>query len=251
MRKLICFAAAAVMLFAGYGCAVDGTVVEQLTPTVNPTLIAAVTLGAQMIKTPTLPEPTETSQATPGQTSGQVLAVVMAQGVFLRDGPGTLFPPRKLLDQNAPLTVIGRARGDDWLLVEAGGEEGWIATIFATLEDKSLIAVLPVHNPAEAVTIRGQVTDTFGGPVEGISFSVTQITAAGALRTDATTRKDGFFYAYLPADATGSWRVALTGIDCKSPIVDEECTFHGQFVPNWKDVELPVTGLVTFQYVSQ
>jgi protocatechuate 3,4-dioxygenase beta subunit len=249
MRKLNRFAAAVVWIIAGIGCTVEQAVIDQITPTADPT--AAITQTAALPEVTASAAVTETSLPTPGQTSGQVQAVVTAQGVFLRNGPGTLFEPRKLLDLDTSLTVLGRARGDDWLLVETGGVEGWISVSFARLQDDLSTAVLPVHNPNDVITVRGQVTDSFGGPVEGVTFAVMQNSAAGVLRTDATTRKDGFFYAYLPVDSSGTWRVALTGVDCKSPIVNGECSFNGQFVPTWKDIELPVSELITFQYISQ
>lgn len=250
MRKFTRFIAAAVILIAGAACTGIQLETETPTPTIDVTVIAAATASAEIVETPTV-QPTETSLPTPEYISGQVQAVVTAQGVYMRYGPGTLFQPRKLLDQHTRLTVLGRARGDDWLLVETGGDEGWISENFTELENDVPISVLPVNNPSDVITIRGQVTDSFGGPVEGISFAVMQNSTQGVLRTDATTRKDGFFYGYLPADASGAWRVALTGIDCESPIMNDNCEFSGQFIPTWKDIDLPITGLVTFQYISQ
>jgi hypothetical protein len=247
MHTFTRLAVAAAWVLIGTGCVMNAGTTEQAAPTAVETTTAAVEMTSQ----PPVEVPTETTQPTPEQVSGRVQAVVVAQGVNLRQGPGTLFQPRKLLDVNTRLTVLGRARGDDWLLVETEGIEGWISVSYVEIENDAGVAVLPVQNPGDAIILRGQVSDSFGGPVEGVIFAIMQGGGENTLRVDATTRKDGFFYAYLPPDATGTWRVALTGVDCHSPIVDEDCALYGRFAPTWKDITLPITELVTFQYLAQ
>lgn len=52
--------------------------------------------------------------------------IVSAEKLYLREGPGLSFPIIKTLKQNQELTFIEKQ--DDWYHVQAGDEEGWVAS---------------------------------------------------------------------------------------------------------------------------
>jgi hypothetical protein len=176
---------------------------------------------------------------------------VTVEGAKFRTGPGTLFPAGSLLSQGAVLTVLGRSPGDEWVYVRSGtGSRGWI---FAQLiQPEKDLKTAPAAEPQEAQVVRGWVVDTSGQPVNGIAFSLTQGSGDKALRTDATTDSTGFFYAYFPASASGTWTVTYTAISCSSRLMDASCkrkdANSGTISPSSLPVNLPTDQVLAFKW---
>jgi uncharacterized protein YraI len=190
------------------------------------------------------PLPAATVQLVPNQP-----ATITAQAVNLRQGPGTLFTRLGQLAEGTKVTVIGKAPGDDWLYVDTGDRQGWVSVAFTSLFDLSKMASVPVYETGDVLVIRGRVAEDDGMPLAGIEFAVFQGSAdSNPPDTRAHSLADGTFYLYLPHGSTGTWRVSLTAVDCKSPIVDENCRFLGAFMPRIMDVTLPAEKVIEFQY---
>ena len=123
----------------------------------------------------------------------------------------------------------------DWT---ESNESGWVSLDFLSFEGE--IAVVPQQTIDFAQTVSGTVMDATGKPIESITIALYQESTSPTNRTDARTNSDGIFYAYLPQDAEGRWRVEIVGIGCSSDIVDENCDFLGRFEPIGYEIELPV-----------
>jgi hypothetical protein len=64
------------------------------------------------------------------------------------------------------------------------------------------------------------VRDLAGVPISGIQFSIIQGSGNNAPRNDAVTDSSGRFYAFMPADAAGTWTVSYTAVSCTSNTMD-------------------------------
>ena len=189
------------------------------------------------------PTPTFTSRPT------NEAARVRVYAVNLRQGPGTLFPILNSLPENTWVTVVGKAQGDEWLLVKSNEGQGWLATVFTDLYLNPQVVTLPVIPFTDGYQLRGVVKDAEEKPVGGITFGVTQGNPPQQPRAEATTLPDGTFFVYLPTSASGDWRVSLVGVDCTSPVMDENCDFDGEFEPMWVDISLPYAEVMSFTYI--
>jgi hypothetical protein len=175
-------------------------------------------------------------------------ATVTEANVRLRLGPSLLSPTIIVLDRNTPLTVLAKAAGDDWLLVETRQRMGWIATENTDLSPENLshVAIQPVP---DMVTIHGQVADSKGNPMQGIQFMTFQGKEESKPPFNlANSTASGDFYLYLPAGSSGTWRGRFNDVSCKSPIVDKYCRFTGAFVPRSQDVVVPTSDVLTVVY---
>lgn len=208
----------------------------QLQPTFAPTATAVLT-------------PTTAPTATVALIHNQT-ASIMAANVNLRQGPGTLFQIMAQLAEGAKVTVIGKAKGDDWLYIDTGKRQGWASAAFVTLQNP--IATVPETQVTGAVVLHGQVLDKAGKPVDRIEFAAFQgKEESKPPDTRAHSLADGNFYLYLPAGAHGTWRVNLTAIDCKSRIVDADCKFSGAFAPRFVDVDVPYDKTIEITYLTE
>ena len=91
--------------------------------------------------------------------------------------------------------------------------------IFAQLiQPEKDLKTAPGVEPGEAQVVRGWVVDASGQPVNGIQFSLVQGTGDNPSRTDAITDTSGFFYAYFPASASGTWTVTYIAISSTSRV---------------------------------
>lgn len=118
---------------------------------------------ATSVSTETLPPPTETSSPIPTETSLPTLtptstpipvvesmkAVVIADKLVCRYGPGANYLYLIALNRNTPLTLIGRTEGNNWILIEnrgrADAHDCWVNGEFVQAEGdmKHLKVVYP------------------------------------------------------------------------------------------------------------
>ena len=175
-------------------------------------------------------------------------ATVNVQVINLRTGPGTGFDVLGQYAQDAPVAVLGKALGDEWLLVETpAGQLGWMTTVFLSMETP--LEALPVFTSAYNVLVKGTVTDSSGVPVDLATVAVYQQTVAGELRSDDATNAKGEFFAFLPNGSQGKFSVAIVGIDCESSIMNADCEYGGKFDANGiAEITLPNAEPVNFFY---
>jgi hypothetical protein len=115
-------------------------------PTVTPLppTIAPATVEPSPTSPPPAPIPPSPT-ATPRPTSAPTLtpsvtptpapdAVVTADALTLRGGPGTVYARLGTLRKGEPLTVVSRTKTGDWLAVAtAAGKKGWVAAAYVAL----------------------------------------------------------------------------------------------------------------------
>jgi hypothetical protein len=205
-----------------------------------PDIAASVTAAVALTARPVLevtPMPAATSTPLPFVP---FVVTTWADNVVLHDNPGHLAPKLGILADNSPLTVLGRTPGGEWLMVTtADNRLGWV---FDTLVESAGPATntAPLVDPTGVMMILGRLTDAGGGPVTGVQFSVLQAGISEERRTDAMTDAEGVFYAFVPADSTGSWWVEYTAISCESNIMDATCSnWTGEPDPKGMYVQLP------------
>lgn len=203
--------------------------------------------------TATLPASTQTistmSTITPTSLELQGLeARVIVQSINLRQGPSTVYLVMANLPENTLVTLLGKAQGDEWLLVDTGKMQGWLAIAFLEISNRMILETLPIINPENAYVITGKIMNENAKPVEGVVVAVIQGTGNHAPRAESQTGQQGNFYAYLPPNSRGVWRVSIVGVSCQSWIMAENCAYPGEFWPRWVDVHLPSLPYLNFVY---
>jgi hypothetical protein len=231
-------------------------------PTPTPTKLPAEATSTLPASTPLLPEPsaiaTLTLLAEPTVATIQTPYVPFTlantvENAVLRAGPGALFTAKTTLAQNTLLTAIGISPGREWVFVVTPFDTtGWI--FVGLLEAKPELATVPLVQPADVQLVRGQVLGPDRHPIKGIQFALIQgVGVAGSPpRTDAVTDEHGFFYAFLPTTATGTWTVSFTAVTCTSTLMDANCQCIGgdcgKADPEITTITLPMTDIVTFEW---
>jgi hypothetical protein len=121
------------------------------------------------------PRPTSTPTLTPSVTPTPAPdAVVTADALTLRGGPGTIYARLGTLRQGEPLAVTARTEPGDWLAVTTkGGKEGWVAA-----------AYLKLNAPLEGIPIATQVPPT---PIPPPTESPTQPSATESAPAQASS----------------------------------------------------------------
>jgi hypothetical protein len=166
--------------------------------------------------------------------------MALADNVLLRSNPGYLFSKLSILDKGASLLVLGRSPGGEWLLVKtADNHVGWVFALLVDYQGNDPVAV-PFMMPSSVQQIAGTVKDDQGQPISGIQFSLTQGAGTGAPRNDAMTDSSGNFYAFMPADAQGTWLVSFTAVACSGNPADPQCNRTGSPQPESVNVTLPL-----------
>jgi hypothetical protein len=255
MPKTICtILLVSLVVMANLGCKMAYSLgVSEASPTpVPPQPVFTSTSTPTPTRAPSqTPQASATIQLTSTSTSQptSVAARIRVQAINLRQGPGTLFPVLTNLPENTWVTVVGKVQGDEWLLVKSNKGQGWLATVFTDLFLNPQVRSLPVIPFTDGFLLRGQVLDSEGSPIGGITFGVTQGNPPEQPRAEATTLPDGSFYVYLPPSTSGDWRVSLVGVDCTSPVMDEKCDYTGEFEPMWIDITLPYSAVMHFTYL--
>jgi hypothetical protein len=223
--------------------------IPQITSTELPAKLLTPSIFPSITPTNTLtPSLTSLPSVTPTSLPTNVAARVRAEAINLRQGPGTLFPVLASLSKDTWVTVMGKALGDEWLLVKSNEGQGWLAVTFTDLFQNPVLNSLTVIPFDQGYVVRGQVIDIDGKPIGGVAFGITQGSPSIKPRAEATSLLDGNFYAYLPSSAAGDWRLSLVGIDCTSPIMDEGCNYNGEFDPMWVDISIPHDAPLVFTY---
>jgi uncharacterized protein YraI len=182
--------------------------------------------GTLVVLTENAPTATKTSlptdtpvpaSATP-EEFGEVYVYTAVENVNLRVNPGLLFQVSRVLPQNTRLQLLGQSPGGDWVNVQNDeGIVGWVSHWVVTMDYQG--PPLPVIEPEDVILITGTVTTELGTPVSGIGFDLIQ----GSRRTDAITNGEGRFYAYLPANMSGTWTVKYVSVACTSNTMDVNC----------------------------
>jgi len=109
--------------------------------------------------TPTLPAPTETplptATFTPIPTETATLiptveslkAIVNADKIICRYGPGANYLYLIAFNPSTPLRLIGRAPGNSWVLAENGPQDCWVNSELITLKEAGDLSALPTVYP--------------------------------------------------------------------------------------------------------
>jgi len=201
---------------------------------------------------PSLPAMTPTSSASPTPfTPFNVKPGV--DNLKVRMNPGYLFEAWMMVQQTDTLTVLGKAPGGEWINVQTeGGVEGWV---FAELLKSAVnLEQIPVLEPKDVVLIKGRVLDAAGTPIQGVGFDLKQGAEADASTNPVVTDANGDFYAFLPAETSGTWTITYTAIACKSNVwSDSTCKtykagYTGSVDPQTLTVSLPQSNPLAFTW---
>jgi hypothetical protein len=171
-----------------------------------------------------LPSTTEPAPVISASIAPYVPFYVVSQvdNLVLRANPGQLFEAKTTLPNASRLLVLGRAPGDEWLLVETPLERmGWVFGQFVTSEGD--LNLVPFVQPADMQVVRGRVRTEDGKPIPGIQFAIVQDKPGTPPRNDAITDETGTFYVFLPVNTTGTWSVSFTAVACTSNLMDKDC----------------------------
>jgi hypothetical protein len=116
--------------------------------TLAPTPTQAPAAGPQLVGTPAGPQ----TVGTPASARGAGQPVVATAGrvtgdaLNLRQGPGTGYPVLRVLYPGDQFTALARDPAHDWLLVQANGQQGWVAAALVDLNGS--VPSLPLATPA-------------------------------------------------------------------------------------------------------
>ena len=223
---------------------VAGCTVPTASPSAAPTTLPVTATMTPPHPVPTVPAlvPTVTLES-PSTPFVAFTVATSVDNALLRENPGYLFPQLAVLKQGSSLVVMARSPGGEWLLCQtADHRAGWIfAQLVATASGD--IEQAPVIWPASVQVVVGMVRDQAGVPISGIQFSIIQGSGDTAPRNDAVTDSSGRFYAFMPADATGTWTVGYTAVSCTSNTMDTACNCVGGRCgtpdPLTTDIDLP------------
>lgn len=228
-------------------------------------LVAAGLLGAcaqATAETPTMvPEPSITPfvhtatprppTPTPQPSPTAFIPVTGKVDVFslnMRSGPGTVHGIVDVFSKGTGLKIVGKAAGDEWVLVEiAGAEPGWMYVPLLTMDAD--LNTIPQVNPEGCLLVLGKVEGSDGLPLSDIKVALFQGVGETERRAETVSDADGNFYFYLPETSEGEWTAQVVGYRCASRIVGENCQFSGFFRDNGVAVvELPQAAPVVFVY---
>jgi hypothetical protein len=104
------------------------------------------------------PRPTRTPTLAPSVTpTPGPDAVVTADALTLRGGPGTVYARIGTLRKGDPLTVTARTKAGDWLAVTTkGGKSGWVAAAYVNLNVQPESIPIPAEVPPTPVPLPTQ-----------------------------------------------------------------------------------------------
>ena len=110
----------------------------------------ATSLPATETLTPTPVPPTETPSPTPTitpiPTVESLKATVTADKLICRYGPGANYLYLIAFNKSTPIRLIGRAPGNNWVLIENGQQDCWVNSEFIALkEEGDLKALIPMY----------------------------------------------------------------------------------------------------------
>lgn len=149
MTRALTFTLLIVLLTA---CAPASPSAPGLVPETEASIPAdTATLPPTETLTPSPIPPTETPSPTPSATPipsvESLKAIVTADKLICRYGPGANYLYLIAFNKNTPIRLIGRAPGNNWVLVENGQQDCWSNSEFIALKEegdiKSLISKYP------------------------------------------------------------------------------------------------------------
>lgn len=95
--------------------------------------------------TPLPPTETSTSTSTAIPVVESLKATVSADLLSCRYGPGANYLYLIAFNKTTPLRLIGRAEGNEWILVENGQQDCWVNSKFVEVKDGDLITLQSVY----------------------------------------------------------------------------------------------------------
>lgn len=195
--------------------------------------------------TPTTAPTTELPTAT---VPASIQAEVKPDGLNMREGPSPLHPIVGTYKKGDILTIIARARGNQWVRVQSNaGKSGWMYTtlLLFTVDLNNI----PIEEIEDSFNVKGIVADTNGQPVGGVSIALLPKQGSQSFRIETVSGTDGYFYAYIPVNSYTSWRVAITSVRCGSRITDDNCYVSHYFtIKEDMDLVLPQLDPLAFVY---
>lgn len=222
------------------------------TPTPSPTAtLVFPTLPITQTPLPNITATTASDELATPQPETQAnpnLALTTVKTINMRSGPSTTFKIVDSFAQNTEVAIIGKAQGNDWLLVETSTNQiGWMSRYLldfeTSLEDLTLI---PIHY---AHILHGTVEDLTGAPISLVTIQAKQTNTSNPLVAEADTDESGQYWIYLPKSVTGTFNLTISKIDCESRIADGSCQVQGAFEEDGKkSITVPVTEVFDFIY---
>jgi hypothetical protein len=144
--------------------------------------------------------------------------------------------------------VYAKDPGDGWVFVHTANDQfGWVVPVF--LAQGLDLSKIPAIIPPNVFVISGRVLDREGKPAPYIQFAVTKGTGASEQRTDGQSNLDGWFYAYLPANATGSWTVSFVAYGC-GPNHQGNCDRSGTIQEQPVTITLPQSAPLNYVWTG-
>ena len=116
------------LVIALIACAPATTLIPTKTPTSIPFTSTPTPTPTPTPKPATHTPPPATATPTP-----QPIAVVTADALNLRAGPGTVYDKKGLLHKGEKLNITARTATGDWIRVLADGTEGWVSATYVEL----------------------------------------------------------------------------------------------------------------------
>ena len=116
------------LVIALIACAPATTPIPTKTPTSIP-----LTSTPTPTPTPTPKPATHTPPPATATPTPQPIAVVTADALNLRAGPGTVYDKKGLLHKGEKLNITARTATGDWIRVLTDGTEGWISATYVEL----------------------------------------------------------------------------------------------------------------------
>ena len=228
-------------------------------------IIALLTVSCGVLSkpepTPLPPAPTETpipETATPttapspipptATVPASIQAEVKPDGLNMREGPSPLHPIVATYKKGDILTIVARARGNQWVRVQSNGEKtGWMYTPHLSFTND--LNAAPIEEIEDSFNVKGIIADGNGQPIEGVSIALLPLSGNQAYRIDTVSGADGNFYAYVPVNSYTSWRVSIVGVRCGSRIADANCYVSNYFaIKENMDLVLPQLDPLEFVY---
>lgn len=224
-------------------------------------LMVGCAAGADAEPTPEPSEPTETplsetatptiipSPIPPTETvPAAIQAEVRPDGLNMREGPSPLHPIVATYKKGDILTIVARARGNQWVKVQSnGGTTGWMYTPHLLFTND--INGAPIEEIENSFNIKGIVADSNAQPIEGVSIALIPLSGNQSYRIDTVSGPDGNFYAYVPVNSYTSWRVSIVSVRCGSRIADANCGVSNYFaIKETMNLVLPQLDPLEFVY---
>ncbi len=115
------------------------------------------------------PSPTNTATTAPATPTSQSGSLTALQNANLRGGPDTTYEIVGSLNAGDQADVVGRDASGNWLVVQAGGKQGWIARALVAFSGDvnalSVVAAPPTPRPVATLTQQGTATARAAPPL--------------------------------------------------------------------------------------